>query len=238
MYYNPAASANSRDKMSRPARSLSHIYADYVSPSVRKNQKHHQNNPCPQLGYTLSLKDMPLSFGPPWAFMLPSVGDGVAGQCSVSQCSLGSQANLYHVNPVAAWRPHPTLSIAIAPPLIIQRPSYGRRSGPPYQFQFKEMIWPSDSMPHSMRNRIRCVIRAKYFSAPRLTTMDRSFNPQHHFCRRPWHTKTHLDFPQMVAAGISFRPTNPTGTFEVDIDWTDWGPSEEPRSSITSARSL
>src|SRR5262249_957872 len=31
----------------------------------------------------------------------------------------------------------------------------------------------------------------------------------------------HLDFPQIVAGGISFRP-NTNWNFEVDIDWTDW----------------
>jgi long-chain fatty acid transport protein len=35
------------------------------------------------------------------------------------------------------------------------------------------------------------------------------------------HTKTHLKTPQIVAAGVSFRPT-PDWNIEFDVDWSDW----------------
>jgi len=34
-------------------------------------------------------------------------------------------------------------------------------------------------------------------------------------------TKTHLNFPQIVIGGISYRP-NTNWNFEFDVDWTDW----------------
>jgi long-chain fatty acid transport protein len=48
-----------------------------------------------------------------------------------------------------------------------------------------------------------------------------SFDPPSSLLPPPRRTKTHLDFPQIIAAGVSFRPT-PDWNLEVDVDWTDW----------------
>ncbi len=63
---------------------------------------------------------------------------------------------------------------------------------------------------------------AKYMSA---TTMDyqgtASFGPAGAPLPSPKHTDTPLEYPQIVAGGISFRPTT-NWNFEVNVDWTDW----------------
>src|SRR6266404_3395559 len=64
MYYNPAG-ITQLEGQNVQVGSLFYlnIYADYVSPSGEKTKNITKIIPVPQLGYTLTLKDMPFSFG-------------------------------------------------------------------------------------------------------------------------------------------------------------------------------
>ena len=224
MYYNPAGISQLEGQNAQVG-SLFYlnIYADYSSPSGEKTKNITRIIPVPELGYTLTLKDKPFSFG---LGVYAPFGLGMEWPDNAPFRNAGLEAKLTYitVNPVVAWRPHPTLSIAVGPTFDYSDAKL--RQGvvvSPYQFQFKGddlafgynagILW----QPHPMWS-----FGAKYFSA---TTMDydgtASFSPSSPFLPPPMHTKTHLDFPQMVAGGISFRPTT-NWNIEVDIDWTDW----------------
>src|SRR2546427_1290161 len=224
MYYNPAG-ISQLEGQNIQAGSLFYlnIYTDYESPSGAQTKNITKIIPVPQLGYTLTLKDMPFSFG---LGVYAPFGLGMEWPENAPFRNAGLEAKLTYItlNPVVAWRPHPTLSIAVGPTFDYSEAKL--RQGifvSPYQLQFKGddlafgynagILW----QPHPMWS-----FGAKYFSA---TTLDydgtASFQPAAPFLPPPMHTKTHLDFPQMVAAGISFRPTT-NWNIEVDIDWTDW----------------
>jgi long-chain fatty acid transport protein len=128
------------------------------------------------------------------------------------------------VNPVVAWKPISSLSIAAGPTFdyseaeliqgILVSPLSLRFKGHDWSYGFNAgIMW----QPHPMWS-----FGAKYFSA---TTMDyegtATFNPSLPILPPPTATTAHLDFPQIVSGGISFRPTT-NWNFEVDIDWTDW----------------
>ena len=224
MYYNPAG-ISQLEGQNIQAGSLFYlnIYADYVAPSGEKTKNITKIIPVPQLGYTLTLKDMPFSFG--LGVYAPfGLGMEWPDNAPFRNAALEAKLTYITVNPVVAWRPHPTLSIAVGPTFDYSEAKL--RQGvavSPYQFIFKGdalafgfnagILW----QPHPMWS-----FGAKYFSA---TTLDydgtASFNPAAPFLPPAMHTKTHLDFPQMAAAGISFRPTT-NWNIEVDIDWTDW----------------
>jgi long-chain fatty acid transport protein len=224
MYYNPAG-ISQLDGQNIQVGSLFYlnIYADFDSPSGERTENIKKVIPVPQLGYTLTLKDLPFSFG---LGVYAPFGLGMEWPDKAPFRNAGLEATLTYVtiNPVVAWRPHPTLSIAVGPTFDY---SEGKlRQGvavSPYQFKFKGddiafgfnagLLW----QPHQ-----KWSFGAKYFSA---TDMDyegtASFKPAAPFLPAPMNTKTHLDFPQIVVGGISFRPTT-NWNIEVDIDWADW----------------
>jgi len=224
MYYNPAG-ISQLEGQNLQVGSLFYlnIYTDYESPSGEKTKNITKIIPVPQFGYTLTLKDMPISFG---LGVYAPFGLGMEWPDNAPFRNAALEAKLTYItlNPVVAWRPHPTFSIAIGPTFDYSEATL--RQGvavSPYQFKFKGddlafgfnagMLW----QPHPMWS-----FGAKYFSA---TTLDydgtASFRPSASFLPADTHTKTHLDFPQMAAAGISFRPTT-NWNIEIDIDWTDW----------------
>jgi long-chain fatty acid transport protein len=138
--------------------------------------------------------------------------------------ALEAQLTYVTVNPVVAWRVHPTLSIAVGPTFnysdatlrqgVAVSPYYFKFNGDDIAFGFNAgLLW----QPHPQWS-----FGAKYVSA---TTLDydgtASFHPAASFLPRPMDTKTHVDFPQMAAGGVSYRPTT-NWNIEVDIEWTDW----------------
>src|SRR5436190_731881 len=218
MYYNPAG-ITQLDGQNIQFGSLFYlnIYSDYESPSGQRTKNITKIIPIPQLGYAVTLKEMPLSFG---LGVYAPFGLGMEWPDNAPFRNAGLEAKITYItlNPVVAWRPHPTLSIAAGPTFDYSEATL--RQGvavSPYQFHFKGddlafgfnagLLW----QPHPMWS-----FGAKYFSQ---TTLDydgtASFHPAAPFLPAPMHTKTHLDFPQMVAAGISFRPTT-NWNFEVD----------------------
>src|SRR2546427_1229789 len=228
MYYNPAG-ISQLEGQNVQAGSLFYlnIYADYVSPSGEKTKNITKIIPVPQLGYTLTLKDMPFSFG---LGVYAPFGLGMEWPENAPFRNAGLEAKLTYItlNPVVAWRPHSTLSIAVGPTFDYSEAKLRQGVALPSLFPLTQLVFKGDDLafgfnagilwqPHPMWS-----FGAKYFSA---TTLDydgtASFNPPAPFLPPPMHTKTHLDFPQMAAAGISFRPTT-NWNIEVDIDWTDW----------------
>lgn len=223
MYYNPAGITQLQGQNFQVG-SLFYlnIYVDYDSPAGQRTENNHNVIPVPQLSYSVTLQDVPLSFG---LGVYAPFGLGVEWPDNAPFRDSGLQAKLTYltINPVVAWRPHPTLSLAIGPTFDYSDVKLRRGVFPlpaPFQFKFEGdnltvgfdagLLW----QPHPMWS-----FGAKYFSQ---TTQDyegtASFNPA---IAPDTHTKAHVDFPQIVSAGVSFRPTT-NWNFEFDFDWTDW----------------
>lgn len=205
------------------------IETDHKSPTGEHTENDSEVIPIPQLHYVFSPKDQPFSFG---LGVYAPYGLGVKWPDTAPFRSAGVEVELSYItiNPVIAWQLHPTLSIAAGP--TFNRSEAELRQGvavSPYQLRFKGDDWAYGYdagilwQPHAQWS-----FGAKYSSA---TTVDydgtASFHgngvlgPSSSFLPPSSKTKTHLDFPQIAAAGVSFRPTT-NWNIEVNVDWTDW----------------
>src|SRR5437764_6892721 len=115
MYYNPAG-ISQLEGQNAQAGSLFYlnIYADYESPSGAKTKNITKIIPVPQLGYTLTLKDMPFSFG---LGVYAPFGLGLEWPDNAPFRNAALEADLAYitVNLVVAWLPDPTLLLEDEP---------------------------------------------------------------------------------------------------------------------------
>jgi long-chain fatty acid transport protein len=224
MYYNPAGITQLEGQtIQAGVLTYLNIYSDYESPSGERFENITKIIPVPQLGYVLSLKEQPFSFG---LGVYAPFGLGMEWPDDVPFRNAGLEAQLTYVtiNPVVAWRVHPTLSLAVGPTLnysegtlrqgVAVSPYHLKFSGDDLALGFNAgILW----QPHPQWS-----FGAKYVSS---TTLNydgtASFHPVAPFLPPPTDTKMHVDFPQMIAAGVSFRPTT-NWNIEVDVEWTDW----------------
>jgi long-chain fatty acid transport protein len=222
LYYNPAGITQLEgNNFQFGSLFYLNIYADYESPAGQRLENKHKVTPVPQIDYVLSLKELPLSFG---LGVYAPFGLGMEWPDNAPFRNAGLKAELTYatINPVVAWKPLPSLSLAAGPTFnysqaeLIQGVLVS-----PFQFRFKGHDWAYGFnagllwQPHPQWS-----FGAKYFSA---TTMDYSGTASFNSPLLPpaTQTQTHLDFPQMIVGGISFRPTT-NWNFEVDVDWSDW----------------
>jgi long-chain fatty acid transport protein len=224
LYYNPAG-ITQLEGNNLQVGSLFYldINTDYESPSGEVTKNRRKILPVPDVDYVFTPKDSPFSFG--LGVYAPfGLGMEWPDDAPFRDAGLKSQLTYMTINPVVAWKPLASLSVAAGPTFdyseaeLIQGVAVS-----PYQFRFKGHDWAYGFnagvlwQPHPMWS-----FGAKYFSP---TTMDyrgsASFSPSAPFLPPPVATTTHLNFPQMVVGGVSFRPT-PDWNLEVDVDWTDW----------------
>ena len=224
IYYNPAG-ITQLDGHNVQLGSLLYmnIYADYKSPSGQRVQNEHELIPVPELHYVFTPKGQPFSFG---LGVYSPFGLGMEWPAGAPFRNAGLEARLAYVtiNPVVAWKPFQSLSIAIGPTFNYSEAKL--RQGvavAPFEFAFKGHDWDYGLsagllwQPHP-----KWSFGAKYTSA---TTIDYSgtgtFSPAAPFLPPPMHTTGRLEFPQIIAGGIAFHPTT-NWNVEVDIDWCDW----------------
>ncbi len=115
IYYNPAGITQLPGQHFQAGLlAYLNIYADYESPSGAVTRNKTSIIPIPQLEYTLSLKDKPFSFG--LGIYAPF---GLAmewpDKAPFRNAGLEAEVTYLTINPVAAWRPLPSLSVAIGP---------------------------------------------------------------------------------------------------------------------------
>jgi long-chain fatty acid transport protein len=224
IYYNPAGITQLEgNNIQIGALFYLNIYADYQSPSGQGVENKHNVAVVPQVHYVFTPKDQPFSFG---LGIYSPFGLGMEWPDDAPFRNAGLKAQLTYatINPVVAWKPISTLSIAAGPTFNYSEAELWQGVAvSPYQLRFKGHDWGFGAnvgllwQPHP-----KWSFGAKYFSA---TSMDYNgtayFNPSAPFLPPSVSTTTHLNFPQMVSGGISFRPTT-NWNFEVDVDWTDW----------------
>lgn len=240
IYYNPAG-ISQLDGHNLQIGSLFYlgIDADYKSPAGQGVGNEQEVLPVPQLHYVYAPSEQPFAVG---LGVYSPFGLGMEWPDNAPFRSAGLKAEVLYatVNPVVAWKPHRSFAMAIGPTfnyteaeLVTGQPAPGFRFG----FKGHEWLYGFNAgvlwQPHR-----KWSFGLKYFSATEASYSGTvSFKPAADFLPPPTITKTHLDFPQMLAGGVSFRPDT-NWNIEVNVDWTDWDVVESARIEHFGALTL
>ncbi|MGN6555801.1 MAG: OmpP1/FadL family transporter [Verrucomicrobiota bacterium] len=222
IYYNPAGiSQLSGQNIQVGDLNYLGINTHYEASSGGETDTHFEVLPVPQIHYTLSLKETPLSFG---LGIYAPFGLGVEWPQDSGFRSLAIESRLQYmtINPVIAWKVNPTLSIAVGPTINYSEIMFRRGlTSPTDKFKFEGddfafgfnagILW----QPHEQWS-----FGATYRSA---TTMNYEGKTKYDpgVSIPSAETTAKVAFPQIATAGISYRPT-PKWNIEVDVDWSDW----------------
>jgi len=219
LYYNPAGITQLEGIVAQYGLHIISVNSDFHSPNGNTKSKF-EIQPVPQFYATMTPKESPFSFG---LGIYAPFGLGVQWREDSPIRTLGLEGRLLYasVNPVIAWKVHPTLSLAAGPTINYSRVKVRQGIGftPNDEFKFSGdgfdygftagVLW----QPHPQWS-----FGAKYSSETSINYHGYSIQLPY---SGPHDGSSRLDFPQTAAAGISFRP-NPQWNIEVDVDWTDW----------------
>jgi long-chain fatty acid transport protein len=224
IYYNPAGITQLEGQNLQLGVHALSANSHYEAPNGNTAHTKFAVQPVPELYYTQTLKDYPISFG--LGVFIP-YGLALKWPENTGFRSLAIEGNLTYltINPVVAWKVCDQLSLAAGP--TINYAQVLLRKGvvaPNDEFRFRGdgtdfgftcgLLW----QPFEMWS-----FGAKYHSATSI-----NFEGSAHTVAGagPIPTATtdssaRLPFAQFAAVGISFRP-NKKWNFEADVDWTDW----------------
>ena len=220
--YNPAGITQLEGQNAQFGAHLISANSDYHSAAGVKAETKFEVQPVPQFYYTYTPPKSALSFG---VGMFAPFGLGLEWPQNTMFRTLAIEGRLAYLTltPVAAWKPHETLSLAIGPTInyaqIKIRQGVANAAPNTDEFKFKGddydfgfsagVLW----QPHP-----RWSFGASYRSA---TTIAFAGTASYNVTGAAAHTTASTDFPQVVIGGISFRPT-PKWNIEANVDWTDW----------------
>src|SRR5215471_229917 len=223
IYYNPAGITQLEGQNIRAGIYLVSPGVDYDSPSGAKATVNSDFKPVPQLYYTATLQELPLSFG--LGVYAPN-GLSLDWGENTPFRTVAQKGDLKYItiNPVVAWSIRPALSIAIGPTINYSDASFERGIGllPDDKFRVTGNGWdygfnagirwqPLDKLAFGVSYRYATTIE---YQGTAETTPSPPFPG-------PTSATSSIKFPQFVVGGISFRPTE-TWNLEFDLDWTDW----------------
>lgn len=224
IYYNPAGITLSEGhNVQVGLLAYLNIYVDYESPGGARTENDPVVIPVPQIHYSYTPKNSPVSFGlgvyAPFGLSVKWPDDS-----PFATGGLESKLTYMTVNPVVALKVHPTLSIAAGPTLnrseLELRQSIGMVPGDQFKFKGDDvgygftvgLLW-QPYQEWSLGATYKSGVKIDHEGTASLTptpTFPGSFK-----------STTPIDFPEIITGGISFRPTT-NWNFEVDVDWTDW----------------
>lgn len=221
IYYNPAGITQLKGQNLRVGIYLLSAGTEYESPTGAEAKTDTTFQPVPQLYYTSSITNTPLTLG---IGIYAPYGLGIDYGKNPPFRTLVQKGTLMYVtaNPVIAWEIFPGLSFAAGPTFNYSKAEFKQGISPfstTDQFKFKGdgadygfnagLLW----QPHE-----KWSFGLKYFSA---TEVD--YDGKSEFKPYAPETDTHaaIKFPQSITAGISFRPTK-NWNFEFNVDWADW----------------
>ncbi|MGH7977284.1 MAG: OmpP1/FadL family transporter [Limisphaerales bacterium] len=220
IYYNPAGITQLQGENIQAGLYMISLGAEYKSPSGTTAKADSDFQPVPQIYYTYSFTNVPISVG---MGIYAPYGLAIDWGNNTSFNTLGESGSLLYAsfNPVVAWRVCKTLSVAIGPTINYSQASFKRAIGlsPGDQFSMDGdgtafgfnagILWQPYSMLSfgvNYRSPTTVNYEGTSHAAPYYPTVSSSAS---------------INFPQYVVGGISFRPTT-NWNFEVDVDWTDW----------------
>ena len=226
IYYNPAGITQLEGQnLSFGVQNYLGINTHFVATNGASANTKFEVVPTPEIYYTLAPKDCPLSFG---LGVYAPFGLAVSWPETTPFRSLAIEGRLTYlaINPVVAWKVHRTLSIAVGPTfnysnLEVSRGLAMNIFGPPDVFKFHGddfslglnagLLWQPNE---------QWSVGANYRSA---ATSDFEGTSSYNSVpiNSSTHTKASVPFPEIVSAGVSYRPTS-KWNFEFDVDYTDW----------------
>ncbi len=227
IYYNPAGITQLEGQNVRAGLYLVTGGYEFDSPNGVKYKANSDFQPVPQLYYVFSPNDSPLSFGLgaycPYGLSLDW------GQNTPFWTVAEKGSVLYlSVNPVIAWKVHPTLSVAIGPTINYSQADFQQGLDPaPGFLPPGQLRLQGDGWAYGFNAGLRWQPHEKWafglsYRSP--TSVDykgtAEFSPSF-YAGSSSSTTANIRFPQFAVAGISFRPTK-DWNFEFDLDWADW----------------
>jgi long-chain fatty acid transport protein len=177
--------------------------------------------PVPEIYYTYSHPDSAFAFGfgiyAPFGLGVQWPHDPVMHQYAIE-----SRLQYVTINPVVAWKPHPTLSIGAGPMFNLSHIKFRRGlltatdeflfKGDDFSVGFNAGILWQPLEEWSFGINYRSAATMHYDG-------ETSYDPG--VSIPPADTKADVHFPQIVCAGVSYRPTT-NWNIEVNVDYTDW----------------
>lgn len=230
IYYNPAGITQLPGHQVRLGFHNLSANSTYEAPSGVEAETEYQIHPIPQFYYTYSSEKLPVSIG---LGVYSPHGLGLEWPEESGFRTIAQKGELIYMsaNPVVAWQVHPTFSIAAGLTLnyseVMLRQGVFVRSdqlalAAPDYFHFR-----GDNFAWGFNVGLRWqpvpqwAFGATYRSA---TTVNykgsTSFSPSPPYPPEE-DSSARVDFPQIITAGISFRPTT-NWNIEANVDWTDW----------------
>ena len=219
IYYNPAGITQLEGQQFSFCIYAISLNSNFKSPSGAKFDTKDEILGVPQLYYTITPKDIPLSFG---VGVYSPFGLGLEWPDNTPFRALAKEGRITYItlNPVVAWKVSPTLSIAAGPTINYSEATLTRGLAAPgdvYKFKGDDtsigfnvgLLWQPTEQ-HS--------IGINYRSA---TTLNYSGDVSYTYYPGKASGQAAFDFPQNIVVGYSYRPTT-NWNFEVNIDWTDW----------------
>lgn len=233
IYYNPAG-ITQLDGHQAQVGVLNYLGINtfYDAPNGTDTTSDFEVLPIPQIYYACTPKDSPLSFG---LGIYAPFGLGVKWPEDSGFRSIAIESRLTYVtiNPVIAWKVHPTLSIAVGPNVNLSKIEFSRgliAANDNFKFKGDDIGYGFNAgilwQPHDQWS-----FGVNYRSASRIKYKGESTYDA--FAATADTTAT-VDFPQIVTAGVSYRP-NTNWNIEFNVDYTDWNTLNTVNLEGTSA---
>jgi long-chain fatty acid transport protein len=229
IYYNPAGITQlPGNNLQANCLTYFNIYVDYKSPSGSTLENDHKILPVPSLYYSYTPEECPFSLGlgvySPFGLSMEWPDSAPFRTTGIEGC-----LDYVTVNPVVAWKVHETLSVAAGPAFNISHLELRRGIGllPTDSFKFdgNDNAWGFTAgllwQPHeqwSFGASYRSPVKVHYDG-----TGDAQPAPPF---PGSFPSNAKVDFPQVIIAGVSYRPT-PDWNIEFNVDWTDWNTLNE-----------
>jgi long-chain fatty acid transport protein len=232
IYYNPAGITQLEGQHIRAGLYLISTGVEFTSALDGKKYRPDSSfQPVPQLYYVNSPKDSPLSFG---LGIYTPYGLSIDWGRNTPFATRAEEGSLIYLtaNPVIAWQICPTLSFAIGPQISYSEAEFKQSIGffpGGDRFEFK-----GDDIGYSFNAGLRWQPHEQWAFGVNyryLTTMgydgDAHTSPSAApppiapFYFPSTAASASIRFPQSVAVGVSYRPTE-NWNLEVNADWTDW----------------
>ena len=220
IYYNPAGITQLKGQNFDVGLYLVSAGIKYEAPNGRVFKANSDFQPVPQVYYVHSLENSPLSFG---LGIYAPYGLAVDWGNNTTFRTLAEKGKLLYacINPVVAWQILPSLSVGAGPTINYSKVDLKKGIGlaPNDQFKFN-----GDDLDLGFNAGVRWQPHPKWAAGVNYRSSTRmNYHGESELSpfSGPTDTSAKLQFPQFVAAGISFRPTE-DWNFEVDVDWADW----------------
>ena len=194
----------------------------FTSPGGVTAKANSDFQPVPQIYYTCSFTNVPVSIG--LGIYCP-YGLALDWGNNTPFSTLGESGKVLYLsfNPVIAWRINRTLSIAAGPTINYSQATLKEAIGlsPGDQFRLN-----GDGVAFGFNaafcgSRIRCGRSASITVRRRQSITEGTSSRFSAILSTSTSSSASIHFPQYIVGGISFRPT-PNWNLEFDVDWTDW----------------